>query len=245
MKAHSAEEHESAIMKCLSQTRIVTNLLRLQNTTFQTCSFSKYSPIIPRLIFKASLFSLSPPTTNPRTLSTRERGRERERATAEMRGAFKSGVPWVVGSVSGNLSHPVYGRQISARDRRELAGASAWTQLLSLFSICSRPPSLRSQSACKPFHTASLSSTPSNLKQTRQLCPRCPRPQENDRGGIKLLIKRILFMQQAHSNPHFILISKYGFNRAELPYLQCSSQTESSRAWRAEVWKQNPDTGVM
>lgn len=57
--------------------RIVTNLLRLQNTTFQTCSFSKYSPIIPRLIFKASLFSLSPPTTNPRTLSTRERGRER------------------------------------------------------------------------------------------------------------------------------------------------------------------------
>lgn len=137
MKAHSAEEHESVIMKCLSQTRIVTNLLRLQNTTFQTCSFSKYSPIIPRLIFKASLFSLSPPTTNPRTLSTRERGRERERN----RGAFKSGVPWVVGSVSGNLSHPVYGRQISARDRRELAGASAWTQLLSLFSICSRPPS--------------------------------------------------------------------------------------------------------
>lgn len=136
----------------------------------------------------------------------------------------------MVGSVSGNLSHPVYGRQISARDRRELAGASAWTQLLSLFSICSRPPSLRSQSACKPFHTASLSSTPSNLKQTCQLCPRCPRPQENDRGGIKLLIKRILFMQQAHSNPHFILISKYGFNRAELPYLQCSSQTESSRA---------------
>lgn len=78
MKAHSPEEHESAIMKRLSQTRIVTNLLRLQNTTFQTCSFSKYSPIIPRLIFKASLFSLSPPTTNPRTLSTRERGRERE-----------------------------------------------------------------------------------------------------------------------------------------------------------------------
>lgn len=79
MKAHSAEEHESAIMKCLSQTRIVTNLLRLQNTTFQTCSFSKYSPIIPRLIFKASLFSLSPPTTNPRTSSTRERERERDR----------------------------------------------------------------------------------------------------------------------------------------------------------------------
>lgn len=40
-------------------------------------NFSKYSPIIPRLIFKASLFSLSPPTTNPSTLSTRERGRER------------------------------------------------------------------------------------------------------------------------------------------------------------------------
>lgn len=49
----------SVITEHLSQTQIVTNLLRLQNTTFQTHSHSKYSPVIPRLILKASLFSLS------------------------------------------------------------------------------------------------------------------------------------------------------------------------------------------
>lgn len=49
----------SVVTECLSQTQIVTNLLRLQNTTFQSYSYSKYSPVIPRLIFKASLFSLS------------------------------------------------------------------------------------------------------------------------------------------------------------------------------------------
>lgn len=137
INAHSENEHESVMTECLSQTQIVTNLLRLQNTTFQTCSPSKYSPIIPRLIFKASLFSpslLPPQIPEPRAT-------QRERETEEMRGAFKSSVPWVVGSVSGNLSHPVYAGQISARDRRELAGPCAWTQLLSLFSICSLPPS--------------------------------------------------------------------------------------------------------
>uniref|UniRef100_A0A3B3ZM85 Potassium channel domain-containing protein n=1 Tax=Periophthalmus magnuspinnatus TaxID=409849 RepID=A0A3B3ZM85_9GOBI len=40
---------------------------------------------IPHLIFKACLFSLSPPTTNPRTSSNRD--------TADMRGVFKSSVP--------------------------------------------------------------------------------------------------------------------------------------------------------
>lgn len=83
MNAYSEKEHESVIMECLSQTQIVTNLPRLQNTTFQTCSRSKYSPIIPRLIFKASLFSLSPPTTNPRTSSNGARERERQRRWGE------------------------------------------------------------------------------------------------------------------------------------------------------------------
>lgn len=162
MNAHSENEHESVITEFLSQTQIVTNLLRLQNTTFQTCSRSKYSPIIPRLIFKASLFSLSPPTTNPRTSSNRER----ERETEEMRGAFKSSVPWVVGSVSGNLSHPVYAGQISARDRRELAGPlPGHSSSLSLFYLL--PASLALKiSVCKPLHAASFLSTPSNLEQT-------------------------------------------------------------------------------
>ncbi len=69
INAHSQNEHESVITECLSQTQRVTNLLRLQNTTFQTCSRSKYSPIIPRLIFKASLFSpsfLPPQIPEPR-----------------------------------------------------------------------------------------------------------------------------------------------------------------------------------
>ena len=108
------KEHESVIMECLSQTQIVTNLPRLQNTTFQTCNRSKYSPIIPRLIFKVSFPSLLPPQI-PEPRAT-------ERETEEMRGAFKSVVSWVVGSVSGNLSHPVYAGQISAGNRRELAG---------------------------------------------------------------------------------------------------------------------------
>lgn len=53
---NAGKEHEGVNMKCLSQTQIDTNLPRLQNTTFQTCCHSKFSPIIPRLIFKASLF---------------------------------------------------------------------------------------------------------------------------------------------------------------------------------------------
>lgn len=139
MKAHSAEEHESAIMKCLSQ------------NSYKFAKAAKYH--LPNL----QLFQIQPyhPTSHFQSLSflplsshhksqnfEHQRERERESATAEMRGAFKSGVPWVVGSVSGNLSHPVYGRQISARDRRELAGASAWTQLLSL-SFLSVPGLLR------------------------------------------------------------------------------------------------------
>lgn len=55
-KMKAERENEGVIMKCLSQTQIDTNLPRLQNTTFQTCCHSKFSPIIPRLIFKASLF---------------------------------------------------------------------------------------------------------------------------------------------------------------------------------------------
>lgn len=137
-------ENEPEITECLSQTQIVTNLLRLQNTTFQTCSHSKYSPIIPRLIFKASLFSLSPPTTNPRTSSNRER----ERETEEMRGAFKSSVPWVVGSVSGNLSHPVYAGQISAPGpQRAGKGLCLDTAPLSLFYLLPASLSKRSPSA--------------------------------------------------------------------------------------------------
>lgn len=175
MNAHSENEHDSVIMESLSQTQIVTNLLRLQNTTFQTCSLSKFSPIIPRLIFKASLFSLSPPTTNPRTSSTRER--------EEMRGAFKSSVPWVVGSVSGNLSHPVYAGQISARDRRELAGPlPGHNSSLSFLSAACLP--LLKGPVCKPFHTGSFLSTPSDLKQTGALVSR-PRLHEFDWGGLK------------------------------------------------------------
>lgn len=70
--------------------------------------------------------------------------------------------------MSGNLSHPVYAGQISAWDRRELAGPSAWTWLLSpsLFPICSLPLFVLKSSVCKGFHTDSLLSTPSNPKQT-------------------------------------------------------------------------------
>lgn len=69
-----------------SRTQIVTNLLRLQNTTFQTCSRSKYRPVIPRLISKAPLPSPSPSlplfpyTTNPRTSSNRKRERGERKA---------------------------------------------------------------------------------------------------------------------------------------------------------------------
>lgn len=93
MEAHSAEEHECdyEMFEPDPNSYKFAKAAKYHLPNFQ--NFSKYRPIIPHLIFKASLFSLSPPTTNPSTLSTRERGRERESATAEMRGAFKSGVP--------------------------------------------------------------------------------------------------------------------------------------------------------
>lgn len=88
---------ESLITEHLSQTQIVTNLPRLQNTTFQTGSQSKYSPLIPRLIFKASLFSLSlflsPHTTNTRTSSNRKRERG-ERKEENLNLAFREWLGW-------------------------------------------------------------------------------------------------------------------------------------------------------
>lgn len=86
---HSENKQKCVITEILSWTQTVTNLLGLQNTTFQSCSLSKCSPIIPRLIFKASPFSVSPPTTSPRTSSNRVRERERQRWREHLNVAFR------------------------------------------------------------------------------------------------------------------------------------------------------------
>lgn len=80
MKAHSAEEHESAIMKCLSQTRIVTNLLRLQNTTFQTSKTFPNTDLSSHVSFSKPLFSPSLLPPQIPVLWAPEREGERERA---------------------------------------------------------------------------------------------------------------------------------------------------------------------
>lgn len=186
-------ENEPEITECLSQTQIVTNLLRLQNTTFQTCSRSKYSPIIPRLIFKASLFSLSPPTTNPRTSRNRERRRERQRRWGErLNLAFRE---WSDRCLE--IFHILFtpGR-FQARDRRELARASAWTQLLSLFSISSLPKRSPSANLSTPPPSYQRLRPKANKHTSGSLC--WPPPQEYDRGWNQNPDRRILFMQQAH-----------------------------------------------
>lgn len=184
------------ITECLSQTQIVTNLLRLQNTTFQTCSCSKYSPIIPRLIFKASLFSpslLPPQIPEPRAAQREsEGGRERD-TQRRWGGTFKSSVPWVVGSVSGNLSHPVYAGQISAPGPQRAGTAlSLDTAPLSLFYL---PPS--------PWKISSLQTFPRRLPPINTLKPKANKHTTSGslrfaygrRGASIILIKRILFMQ--------------------------------------------------
>lgn len=183
------------ITECLSQTQIVTNLLRLQNTTFQTCSRSKYSPIIPRLIFKASLFSpsLLPPQIPEPRAAQRERERDRGDEGERLNLAFRE---WSGRCLE--IFHILFtpGR-FQPRDRRELARPSAWTQLLSLFSICLPRPE-RSR-VCKPFHAASLPSTPSNLKQTntRRLA-RSASPAA--RGGTsRILIKKNPFYAERNA----------------------------------------------
>lgn len=177
----------SVITEYLSQTQIGTNLLRLQNTTFQTCSRSKYSPIIPRLIFKASLFSLSPPTTNPRT-SSREKQR---RWGKHLNLAFRE---WSGRCLE--IFHILFtpGR-FQPGNHRELAGPPPGHN--SSLSFLSAPCLPRPKSSvCKPFHATSFLSTPSNLKQTR-LARSAARARRNiyGRGGIEILIKGILFMQ--------------------------------------------------
>lgn len=162
-----------------------------------------------------------------------------------MRGAFKSGVPWVVGSVSGNLSHPVYAGQLSARDRRELAGplpGHSSSLSLSFLSV----PGLLLLKIPVGLQIFPHRLPPINAfkpKTNTPALPRCPQPQEYDRGGIKLLIKRILFMQQAHQGwpnhtappPLFILISKYRFNRAVLPYVQCPRKFQSKEKFGSKI----------
>lgn len=159
------------ITECLSQTQIVTNLLRLQNTTFQTCSRSKYSPIIPRLIFKATLFSLSlsPPTTNPRTSSNRERERETQRRWGEhLNLAFRE---WSGRCLE--IFHILFTPgTFQPRTAESWQGLWLDTAPLSLFYLF--PASLALKiSVCKPFHSASFLSTPSNPKQTRTRLARC------------------------------------------------------------------------
>ena len=205
------------ITECLSQTQIVTNLLRLQNTTFQTCSRSKYSPIIPRLIFKASLFSpslLPPQIPEPRAA---QRERERQRRWG---GAFKSSVPWVVGSVSGNLSHPVYAGQISAPGPQRAGTAlSVDTAPLSLFYL---PPS--------PWKISSLQTFPRRLPPINTLKPKANKHATSGslrfacgpRGYVEDPDKKESFlcrMKCGHTTPP--LISRYRFNTAMVSYLHC------------------------
>ena len=123
-----------------------------------------------------------------------QRERERERETEEMRGAFKCSVPWVVGSVSGNLSHPVYAGQISARDRRGLAGPLPGHSSSLSFLSAACLPRLKI-SVCKTFPRRLLPIDTLKPKANKHMSG-CPRPQQHNRGGIKILINRILLMQQ-------------------------------------------------
>lgn len=107
--------------------------------------------------FSKLLFSLSPPTTNPR-YGQRGRGGgvggRRRRRGGETSGAFRRSVQRVVGSVSGNLSHPVYGRRTSAPGPqgagRETLRLDRHTQLFSL-TLSLSAPCFRAGPAKCPF----------------------------------------------------------------------------------------------
>lgn len=105
----------------------------------------------------------------------------------------------MVGLVSGNLSHPVYARQISAGNRRGLAGPSAWTQIprLSLSPYLPLVSIALKIWISKLFHTASVQSSASNPKQTStRLAHATPAADLRPGGRTATLIELILFMQQ-------------------------------------------------
>jgi len=167
-------------------------MLRLQKTTIKTRSRSKYNPIIPRLIFKASLFSLGSGICGGRR---------------EMRKAFKSSVPWVVGWCL-EIFHILFtpGR-FQPGNRRELAEPPpGHSSSLSLFYLLCHPR--LKISVYTRFPTAFFQSTPPDLKQTCLAV--CGRRRINVRGGIKILIKGTLLLSSTcgpnHTTP--LLISK-------------------------------------
>lgn len=129
----------------------------------------------------------------------------------------------MVGSVSGNLSHPVYARQISAWDRRGLAGPSAWTQLLS-FSLSH---SLLSAPCLPRFKDLSLQTVPHHLLPINTFKPNTNKLMPSSLGprlqNYAILVERIPFTadQMWPSLTAPPLISKYGYNTAMLSYLQC------------------------
>lgn len=203
---------DSLITERLSQTQIVTNLPRLQNTTFQTGSQSKYSPLIPRLIFKASLFSLSlflsPHTTNTRTSSNRKRERG-ERKEENLNLAFREWLGWCL-----EIFHILF-----TPDRFQPGTAEGWqgprpghkspvslslSPYLPLVSIALKIW------ISKLFHTASVQSSASNPKQTSTRLAHATLAADLRPGGrTAALIELILFMQQKCGFTTAPLISTY------------------------------------
>lgn len=155
----------------------------------------------------------------------------------------------MVGSVSGNLSHPVYARQISAWDRRGLAGPSARTQIprltLTLYLFASRLHRLKD---------LNLQTVPHRLRPIMAIKPKANKDTSRSRhpgcrftpgGRTAAPIERILVMQPKCGFTTPPLISTYTWDTAMLSYLQCpESNWRSQKGKKKKFSCQNPDTWV-